>query len=72
MERPKLAIDPKNLNPIFEHIYQAGMGNILILESVPLSDEIKANTIAKVKDATDFLYIKFADGVIKKIALQAL
>ena len=72
MERPKLSLDPKNLNPTFEHIFQAGMGNILIFEETPTDATMKANTIGKVKNATDFLYIKFADGVIKKVALTAL
>ena len=64
--------DQHRYNQIFDHIFQNGMGNPIIFESVPTDAGMKANTWGKVKDATDFLYIKFADGVIKKIALQAL
>ena len=71
MERAKFAI-PKDQTPIFEHIFQNAMGNIIIAETTPTDASMKANTIAKVKDATDFIYLKFADGVIKKVALLAL
>jgi len=72
MERPKLSLDPKNLNPLFDHIFQAAFGNPIIFEKTPTNAGMKANTWGKVKDATDFMYIKFADGVIKKVALTAL
>jgi len=72
MERPKIAITKENSMVIFDHIFANGMGNPIIFTAIPTDDGMKANTCGKVKDATDFMYIKFADGVIKKVALLAL
>jgi hypothetical protein len=71
MERPKTTI-PKETQQIFDHVFANGMGMPIIFEDTPTDDTMKANTWGKVKDATDFIYIKFADGVVKKVALTAL
>jgi len=72
MERAKQKIKDQELNNVFDFIFQNAFGLPIIFEVTPTDATMKANTWGKVKDATDFIYIKFSDGVIKKIALQAL
>ena len=51
-----------------EHILTAGFGNPIVFKTTPTAATMKANTMGKVKDATDYLYIKFADGKAIKIS----
>ena len=51
-----------------EHIFENAFGNPVIFSAVPTSANMKSNTWGKVKDATDYLYIKFADGKTLRIS----
>jgi hypothetical protein len=69
MERPKTTIDPKNLNPIFEHIFTNGMGNILIRNEAPTANDMKANTMAYYNNE---LYLMLANGSLYKFTLTVV
>lgn len=69
MESAKTTIDPKNLKPIIDFIYQNAMGNILIRNEAPTSDDMKGNTMAFYNNE---LYLKLANGILYKVALTAL
>ena len=57
----------------FNEVAKNSLGNPVILEEVPTSkDELKANTIAKVKDTNDFVYIRFGDGALVKVAIDSV
>ena len=53
---------------IIEHIFDNAMNLPIIFSATPTSANMKANTWGKVKDAVDYLYIKFADGKAVKIS----
>lgn len=58
---------------VFNEIAGNVLGNPVTLEETPTaSTELKANTVAKVKDAEDYVYIKFADGKMTRVAIDAI
>jgi len=62
-------IIPKEYNQkIIEHIFENALGSPIIFTDTPTASQMKANTMGKVKDATDYIYIKLADGKCIKIA----
>lgn len=69
MERAKYAIDPKNLNPIFEHIFQNAMGNIIIMDDAPTNSGMKGNTMAFYNNE---IYLKLSNGNLYKVGLTPL
>ena len=57
----------------FDEVAKNSLGNPTILTEVPTSkEELKANTIAKVKDTNDFVYIRFGDGALVKVAIDSV
>ena len=70
MERQVNRIKDKDTKDTVEHIYRNALGNPVVLKSEPTSAQMKANTIGKVKDATDYVYIKFADGKTVKVPVS--
>ena len=65
--------DKTDLEKALGYIEQTTLGSPVILEQVPTSSgEVKANTIAKVKDNNEFVYIRFADGALVKVAIHSV
>ena len=62
MERGKEKVQDKEMGKVLDHIYQNALGNPVTFTETPSAAEMKANTIGKVKDATDYVYVKFSDG----------
>jgi len=63
----------KEQKKAFDEVANNVLGNPVILEEVPTAaTELKANTVAKVRGAEDYLYIKFADGKMTRVAIDAI
>ena len=64
---------PKEQQDAFNEVAKNSLGNPTILTEVPTSkEELKANTIAKVKDTNDYVYIRFGDGSLCKVAIDSV
>lgn len=68
MERPRIAIK-NDLKPIVDFIVQNTMGTILLPDSAPTNDTMKANTMSYFNEK---LYIKFADNTSWSITLTSV
>lgn len=70
MERPRIIIDSKNLNPIFEHIFQNAMGLPIILTAAPTqASDMKGNVFGFYNDK---LYIVLSNGNLYSINLTEI
>ena len=69
MESAKQAITDKNLIPVFDHIFQNAIGNVIIAEATPTNATMKANTLIYYNNE---LFFKFANGLSFKITLTAV
>lgn len=67
MERINIKTKDKDTRDDLEQIFSNAFGMPLILKDTPTASQMKANTMAKVKDATNYLYVKFADGKLLRI-----
>lgn len=66
MERPFKKSKDKELNEIFDFIFQNALGNIIILNSSPSSSEMKAGTIGYYNNE---IFFKLANGELKKVTV---
>ena len=65
MERTNKKVEDRVTQEIFNHIFDNGLGNILILKSIPTST-MKINTIGYFSGK---LYFKLANGELKSLEL---
>ena len=70
MERGTKPIKDKEQASLFEHVYRNALGNPIIMDEQPTAAQMKANTVVKVKDATDYVFMKFPDGKTVKIPVS--
>ena len=70
MEKIRRKPKDKELSEAFKEVEDNALGNPLIFNSVPSAKDMKVNTIGKVKDKTDYLYIKFSDGKMVKVPVN--
>lgn len=69
MEETKINIKDENTVKVIKHIFDNALNNPVIFDSTPTSAQMKANTIGKVKNAVDYVFVKFPDGKTVKIAV---
>ena len=67
MERALKKVQDKDINDIFDFIFQNSLGNPIIFTATPTAAGMKANTWGKVKDVNTDIYLKFGDGGAMKI-----
>lgn len=70
MERIKQKIRNAELSKAFDEVAENAVGNPIIFETTPEAKDMKPNTIAKVKDATDYVFVKFPDGKTIRIPVE--
>lgn len=70
MERIKRRFKDRDIDDAFKHVSENALGNPILFDHEPTADELKANTIGKVKGATDYIFIKTADGKAVKIPVS--
>jgi len=64
MERGKEKVQDKEMGKVLDHIYQNALGNLIVMDTAPTKEQIKANTV--VKHGSD-IYFKTADNTVLKI-----
>ena len=69
MERSLKRSTDKDLNSIFDFIFQNAFGNPIILNAVPTTSQMKANTWG-IYSTT--LYVKFANNILLKFSGTAV
>ena len=68
MERSKTKLKDAEIAKELDFIFQNALGNPIMFDEEPTAAQIKPNTIGKVKDANDYLFVKLSDGKTVKIA----
>ena len=69
----KIKFNKDNPQKTIDELSQNVMVNPIILRETPTSaSEVKSGTIATVKDATDYIYLRTADGKLARLVIDAI
>jgi hypothetical protein len=70
MEKIRQRFDDRKIDNAFQEVVKNAMGNVVLMDNAPTPEQVKANTIVKVKDAADYIYLKAGDGKLLKVPVS--